>query len=58
MHSIEYSELDLANREARIRHIEALKVLVRANAYQVDSDDIADGIIDDAALTEQPQRDR
>lgn len=48
MPSIDYRELSPANRHARIRRIEVLKAVIRANGYDVGPRDIADGIIDDA----------
>ena len=45
---IDYRELSPTNRHIRIRRIEALKAIVRANCYDIGPRDIADGIISDA----------
>jgi hypothetical protein len=55
MGPVDYRELALANRDNRIRHIEALRVLVQANQYRVSSDDIADGIIDESIRPPRPR---
>lgn len=47
----DYRELSPAFRHLRIRRIEALKAIVRANHYDVGSRDIAAGIINDARHT-------
>ncbi|RJQ46783.1 MAG: flagellar biosynthesis anti-sigma factor FlgM [Gaiellales bacterium] len=44
----DYREFSPAYRHIRIRRIEALKAVVRANNYHVGSRDIAEGIIRDA----------
>lgn len=45
---IDVRELDPTNRQQRIRRLEALKAVVRANNYHVGSEQIADGIIREA----------